>query len=390
MDKDEAVISMANELSTTQAAAFLKDEGWDFAAIQAYRRYVSSIFRRVVAPMKPKLALELKQNCYQIGSPLYTVMYRASRLSAVDKLALILQQCTAAIDQHGFLQLGQRYSFSPTMAPHDQFLRYLRKQVQRAFPKKSLKQYATDGPHADVARKIHLFRSYIDRHNIIYIREHFAGSNDLEKLLKYGQKFHLKFDYSTGANYHNRFLSHQTWDYPKNMKIQVTKHSRMSEFIVDLVSGQFVSEWTLYQIHFNQMVDTDPMHYDLATIAAIANTASFNYGLPIGQNVTLDFLDHHSHRRLDVQHPDDPDIRRLATNSHQTTYWQYEKDYPTGRYADIVKKGIRDDLAWQKIPAHQRSEVYDDFVNYCIQRLPLRNPGFYHYDKQRHYNGTLK
>ena len=49
------------------------------------------------------------------------------------------------------------------------------------------------------------FRYYLDRQAIYYIRSHYEGANDYEKLLAYGKENNIEFDYTTGANYHNRF-----------------------------------------------------------------------------------------------------------------------------------------------------------------------------------------
>ena len=43
-------------------------------------------------------------------------------------------------------------------------------------------------------------RYYLDRQAIYYIRSHYEGANDYEKLLAYGKENNIEFDYTTGAN----------------------------------------------------------------------------------------------------------------------------------------------------------------------------------------------
>ena len=65
------------------------------------------------------------------------------------------------------------------------------------------------------------FRYYLDRKAIYYIRSHYDGANDYEKLLAYGKENNIEFDYTTGSNYHNRFNPKDGFKRPYNMKVQV-------------------------------------------------------------------------------------------------------------------------------------------------------------------------
>ena len=72
----------------------------------------------------------------------------------------------------------------------------------------------------DLGIKLHLFRSWIDKQSMDYIRTNYKGKTDVDKLLAYSKDKKIKLDYTTGASYHNRSLGDFT--YPQNMKIQLT------------------------------------------------------------------------------------------------------------------------------------------------------------------------
>ncbi len=60
------------------------------------------------------------------------------------------------------------------------------------------------------------FRHYLDCQAIYYIRSHYEGANDYEKLLAYGKENNIEFDYTTGSNYHNRFKKSDGFKRPYN------------------------------------------------------------------------------------------------------------------------------------------------------------------------------
>ncbi|KRL05794.1 DUF3114 domain-containing protein [Liquorilactobacillus oeni] len=383
--------------------AALKNEllcaGWDEVACKVY---IKSIRKQSISFTGHTTAItknSFDKMCYLIGSELYTRMFKAAHFSPLQKLSLILNQLNAKIDVNGFLQISGEYRLDPAMPPHAYFLKYFRKLVQRAFLQKSLKDYVqNNGQTAKTAMKVHLLRSYIDKNNIEFVQQNFIGKNDFEKLLQYAKQAKIKLDYSTAANYHNRYLTNNRFFYPQNMKVQVTKSSRMSEFIVDLKDGHFVSEWQVYKYNTDGTVDSDPRHYNLQQSGEIANTESFNYGIPHGRYPSIFFCDNHSHYRLDVWHPVDPLIRNTITNRKNTYYWKTEKSYYwkteksyyvkdkeanyAGNYADVVKNGKRDYEAWRQVPDSKKAAVYLDFLEYCRRRLPLQNPGFAKYVKR--------
>ena len=112
----------------------------------------------------------------------------------------------------------------------------------------------------------------------------------------------------------------------------------------------------------------------LPTLVTVANTESFNYGIPGGKGkVSSMYRD--SHIKLDVEHTPDNDIRRKATKQY--------KSQPSN-YADIVNAGGEKDIvAWQKVVASGREkEVYRDFVKW-IKNDPVRyDSGFYSYSRE--------
>lgn len=130
------------------------------------------------------------------------------------------------------------------------------------------------------------FRYYLDRQAIYYIRSHYEGASDYEKLLAYGKENNIEFDYTTGSNYHNRFNPKDGFKRPYNMKVQVPQgnsakgkdlnNARMVEFIVNLDTGEFDSQWDAYDKHklANGRYDSNPNNYFKDELREIANTES--------------------------------------------------------------------------------------------------------------------
>lgn len=299
---------------------------------------------------------------YQVGTPLYVAMLQNSDLTAHQQLALILDQHLQAwVDETGFLQLGSsRFRLAASLSPQSFFYPYFRQLVVDAYTTPlGLSQ-------DELGLRVHLFRSYLDRQNINFLRHYpaHAGASDYQRLLKYCADHHLSLDYQTGANYHNRY--HGRFDYPRNMKVQLMRDShqqryndaRMIELIIDLASGHFVSQWNVYRVSADGVVDADPHHYSVDELYQVANTESFNYGLPKGvYQVPTTYRK--THRYLDIQQPANSQIRRQAKN-----YWRYPHDYNRGGFfAEVVKKGGDKDVrCWQAIPEDQRQAVYNDFL----------------------------
>ncbi|MEG3142808.1 DUF3114 domain-containing protein [Streptococcus sp. 2A/TPW/M5] len=95
---------------------------------------------------------------------------------------------------------SKTHKISENLPPHGDFNMYFRRDVVKAFGDKHL-NYKKDL----LRQQVHFFRYYLDRQAIYYIRSHYDGANDYEKLLAYGKENNIEFDYTTGSNYHNRF-----------------------------------------------------------------------------------------------------------------------------------------------------------------------------------------
>lgn len=222
----------------------LESSGWDKFAIRYVRKKMS---RSLVSFATKKDLQTWYYSTHFIGSSVYTSMLKKSKLSKKQKLELVLSQLGATVGKDNFLYLNGNFWLDPTMVPHSKFLHYFRFLVQSVFPGKSLKEYSNSHELGDLAQKIHLFRSYIDYNNIRYIRNFWVGETDYDKLLSYEKSIlFLRLDYKSNANFHNRHLSNNEFKFPQNMKIQVPYSSRMSEFIINLETGNFVSEWLGY------------------------------------------------------------------------------------------------------------------------------------------------
>lgn len=253
----------------------LKANGWENFAKNDLKKISVILIRQPAAVEQLTL----------IGSPIYTVLFKATKISSADKLNLVLQHAAAALDENNFLQIDMKQIY-PFLSPANPFLAAFRKEIRRAFPAKSLQIYATQKNNiqlANLAWQIYLFRSQLDRQNIKYICCYFEGKNDFEKLLNYCHVNRIKPDYSTTARFHNRYLQDRQFIYPQNFKVQIDQRTRMSEFIVDLATKNFVTEWDVYQQLENGRIDSNLLNYSLVNLAGIVNTGSFNYGWPKGK-----------------------------------------------------------------------------------------------------------
>ncbi|URZ86791.1 DUF3114 domain-containing protein [Floricoccus penangensis] len=367
-----------------QTQKLLKKYGWDNSAISAYIKYLN----KKLVGLSPSEAEVMIRDVYaltkQVGSRPYIILYGASKMPPIQKITLVLHHLGTKVDEFGFQHLNGSHTIFSEIPPHSEFFTMFRYDVLLSFPTK-------EGLNVnELGREIHLFRSYIDKQNIEFIRNNFSGENDYQKLLAYGRKFKLPFDYTTGANYHNRYM--ELFEYPHNMKVQVPKintskkrklnNARMSEFIVDMDTGKFVSQWDTFKYGIDGKIDSNPDHYLPEELEGVANTESYNYGIPWGGYRDIPTLFRSSHRTLDINHPRDPEIRRKATR-----YWKSENDFErdeeaSGRYLDIVKNEEVDYMAWMNIPADQKKDTYNEFIKYC-GNSQKSNPGFAEFDKNK-------
>ena len=302
-----------------------------------------------------------------MGSGLYYQMLRASQRSAGQLLALILDHHLHSwVDHNGFLQLQPTsYRWSPAPLPSLAFYSYFRQLVRDAYPG------ALGLREDELGHRLHLFRPYLDAGPLDFIhcysRNLPTSASDYDRLCQFAKDYHLRLDFQTAAAFHNRY--HDRFDYPHNMKVQLVCNSyrrrenpaRMIEFIIDIDTGAFVSEWNVYRRRLDGTIDADPAHYSTADRQQIANTESFNYGLSRGP-YHLWPRDRQSHQCLDVQQPRDSQIRR-----HAKQEWHTPR-----QYADLVKSP-RDVIAWRQVPRGERAAVYQQFL--CWIQAGHRNRG---------------
>ena len=354
-------------------------DGWDQAAINSYVQQVKKGTTDIhtgsgLITKRDELFAQTKE----IGSDVYTIMYADSKLDSEAKVELVLKQLGAETDGNQFMHLTSKtHKISENLAPHGDFNMYFRRDVVKAFGDKNL-NYQKD----PLRQQVHFFRYYLDRQAIHYIRSHYEGANDYEKLLAYGKENNIEFDYTTGSNYHNRFKKSDGFKRPYNMKVQVPQgnsaegkdlnNARMVEFIVNMDTGEFDSQWDAYDKHKlpNGRYNSDPSVYSDDELREIANTESFNYGPSKGQNSDVTEFYKGKHGTLDVDGTPEP-----ATRVRAKELFRYENDFDkkdeqtghVGQFVDIVRKGNQDYEAWQRntkgMSEEEKVEEYNKFKN---------------------------
>ena len=371
-------------------------DGWDKDAIKGYVKGVS----KRTADIKTGSELNARRDALyaetkEIGSDIYTEMYASSKLDSKAKVELVLKQLGAETDDYQFMHLTSKtHKISENLAPHGDFNMYFRRDVVKAFGDKNL-NYQKD----PLRQQVHFFRYYLDRQAIYYIRSHYEGANDYEKLLAYGKENNIEFDYTTGSNYHNRFKKSDGFKRPYNMKVQVPQgnsakgkdlnNARMVEFIVNIDTGEFESQWDAYDKHklADGRYDSDPGKYSNEELREIANTESFNYGPSKGNNSDVTKFYEGKHGMLDVDGTPEPSTRTEAKK-----LFRYEDDLGktdkktghVGQFADIVKGGGHEDYeAWQKVPDEDKQKVYNDYINWAGDDYN----GILDYFKEKHLFG---
>ena len=374
-------------------------DGWDKDAIKGYVKGVS----KRTADIKTGSELNARRDALyaetkEIGSDIYTEMYASSKLDSKAKIELVLKQLGAETDGNQFMHLTSKtHKISENLPPHGDFNMYFRRDVVKAFGDKHLNSLSGKKLTAKeienelkkisqkeiaLRQQVHFFRYYLDRQAIYYIRNHYEGANDYEKLLAYGKENNIEFDYTTGANYHNRFEKSDGFKRPYNMKVQVPQgnsakgkdlnNARMVEFIVNIDTGEFESQWDAYDNHKLQdgRYDSNPGKYSNEELREIANTESFNYGPSTGQNSDVTKFYEGKHGMLDVSGTPEP-----ATRSEAKKQFHSEDDLGVvdkdtghvGQFADIVRKGHEDYEAWQRntkgMSEREKVEEYNKFKN---------------------------
>ena len=376
-------------------------DGWDKDAIKGYVKGVS----KRTADIKTGSELNARRDALyaetkEIGSDIYTEMYASSKLDSKAKVKLVLKQLGAETDDYQFMHLTSKtHKISENLAPHGDFNMYFRRDVVKAFGDKHL-NYKKDS----LRQQVHFFRYYLDRQAIYYIRSHYEGANDYEKLLAYGKENNIEFDYTTGANYHNRFEKSDGFKRPYNMKVQVPQgnsskykdlnNARMVEFIVNMDTGEFESQWDAYDNHKLQdgSYDSNPGKYSNEELREIANTESFNYGPSKGNNTDVSGIYLGKHGMLDVDGTPEP-----ATRTEAKRLFRYENDLGkkdeqtghVGQFADIVKgEGHEDYEAWQRntkgMSEEEKVEEYNKYKSYASGIKPS-DRGYNKYTRSAEY-----
>lgn len=355
----------------------LVTEGWDKHALAKYAKYVA----------QQTLSLD---KCFvkvhQVGSPIYTQMLQSVHLSPREKLQLILNQLEAYVDKYDFLQLPvqAKYCFDPDLSPLDPFYVVFRSYVLKLYgrAKKNsqpfLQEFAQTNDRNAFVSQLNLLRTYLDRQAICYIRNNYPDeNNDLARLLRYARQNSCELDFETGASFHNRYLQ-TTKDYlPKNMKVQLAKkdttgyfnlknNARMVEYIVSLETLNFVSQWNVLKQKADQTYDSDPKSYDIFELEEIANTESFNYGIPYGRG-RVPLWYRNSHAELDGVSKLDSKVRRYAKKK-----WHYLKEARKTTeglaYADIVNQyGLVDLFIWQSLSKKSQYKLYEVYITHLRQ-----------------------
>ena len=373
-------------------------DGWDKDAIKGYVKGVS----KRTADIKTGSELNARRDALyaetkEIGSDIYTEMYASSKLDSKSKVELILKQLGAETDKKQFMHLTSKtHKISENLPPHGDFNMYFRRDVVKAFGNKNL-NYQKD----PLRQQVHFFRYYLDRQAIYYIRSHYEGATDYEKLLAYGKENNIEFDYTTGSNFHNRFTPKDGFKRPYNMKVQVPKgntkkgedlnNARMVEFIVNIDTGEFDSQWDAYDKHklADGSYDSDPGKYSNEELREIANTESFNYGPSKGQNSDLTKFYIGKHGTLDVDGTPEP-----ATRVRAKELFRYEKDLGkkdektgnVGQFVDIARKGNQDYEAWQRntkgMSEEEKVEEYNKYKN-SMDDNDRSNNGYANYSSNK-------
>ena len=361
-----------------QSVNLKEKDGWDKDAIKAY---VKSVSKRTT-DVKTASELNARRDALyaetkEIGSDIYTEMYASSKLDSEAKVELVLKQLGAETDGNQFMHLTSKtHKISENLAPHGDFNMYFRRDVVKAFGDKHL-NYKKDL----LRQQVHFFRYYLDRQAIYYIRNHYEGATDYEKLLAYGKENNIEFDYTTGSNYHNRFNPKEGFKRPYNMKVQVPQgnsakgkdlnNARMVEFIVNIDTGEFDSQWDAYDKHklADGSYNSDLSAYSDDEFREIANTESFNYGPSKGQNSDVTKFYKGKHGMLDVDGTPEPATRSEAKKQFHSESDLGDVDKDTGhvgQFADIVRKGGHEDYeAWQRktkgMSEKEKEEEYNKF-----------------------------
>ena len=357
-------------MNLEQQLSNLAKEGWDKRSLRYYRR---NYFKQAASA-----PIDCWQEIHEVGTPLYTKMLQRSWLPARLKIQLVLNHLGTYVDEHNFLQLAPtaKYHIWADLAPLAEFNVLFRTLVLQLYGKAPKNSRPLVQENSDFTRRLNLFRGYIDRQAISYLRQTYPVlPNDFWRLAAYAKQCGVELDFETGANYHNRHLAEQSDFVPENMKVQLVKNSsygyfsrfndaRMVEFIINVDTLEFVSQWNVIKQEKTGKFCSDPEKYTVSELRALADTESFNYGIPHGKG-RVPWRYRYSHGNLDGVNPLESDLRKRAKK-----FWHADGDAKkeANGYGDLVNSnGIADILCWQNVSRENRLALYRNYTSWLYQ-----------------------
>lgn len=273
---DESFLSILKE----QSEELIRKDGWDRRAVFAYLEAIDARFGEFREDSLTEIPQEvyLKEledmfaEVHKVGSDVYAYMFEVSGLKAKEKALLVISQMGGYIDGNEMLQLAGDYQFDSEMPPHAEFLESYAACVRTAWQKKSGAYKILDD------QKIHQFRMYIDRQNIQYVRTHFEGKTDYEKLKNYAKQYEFSLYYGEPSRHHNKILRKGRFEAQEYDKVLIP--NRLSEFIIDVQTGAFITEWDILKVDEVTGIVSSTEAYPNQKAAegkTIVDTESFNY-----------------------------------------------------------------------------------------------------------------
>lgn len=269
--------------------------GWDKRAVFAYLEAVDNKFGQFAKGYEGEQITQeeyleqldrVYKSAHLVGSDVYTYMFESSQLKAKKKALLVIAQMGGYLDENGMLQLKDGDEFYLSMEPHSVFLEDYAQCVRDAYQKKNKTYKRLDDT------MIHQFRMYIDKHNIEYVRNNFDGKTDYEKLKNYAAEFEFSLYYGEPSRHHNKIQKDSAFDGQKYDKILTP--NRLSEFIINVETGEFVTEWDVLKTKDTQTVMSKDSSYKKEKESSqkkVVDTESFNYA-------PADYVE--AHQMLDV------------------------------------------------------------------------------------------
>ncbi|MBO1308634.1 DUF3114 domain-containing protein [Enterococcus sp. 669A] len=311
---------------------------WDDAAQRLLSKEIIKKTRRRSLKEAREIEQQILQESRLVGSSIYTKMFQASKQEPKEKLALLLGQLGAQMEE-GTLQLLGPYQIDANMPPHGEFLRLLAKTVQQAYSGKVL-----DDP------QVHQLRMYLDRHNITYIRQLFGGQGitDEAALSAYvraskksgglgGQKL-----IAERARFHNKYQHNYQPGGENRKRLTPDFHG---EFILD-ENGHFVSQWNVLEFDSAGKLITD-FDYYRKRCGTYTQWHSFQQQILNGESFNYADRNDLVHRRLDIlppgqlDHPLRKEIAKEWKNPANKVEYHWKKaDKQKDGYSqrDLIKK----------------------------------------------------